>query len=463
MICKICNKEFPKLGYHLKSHNLTSKQYYNMYFEKGKCEFCGKPAKFLNLNKGYSRFCSTACANKFNAPIISQKALNRTSEENRAIAQKARNTRKLHFGDETYGLFGSKRHQEAIKEKYNVDYISQAIEIKEKSKLTCLKRYGCEYSFQSDNNKQKTKETLCKKYGVDNAYKIESVKQNSHSAEAEKKRQLTMQVKMSEIARKRSESLKITWKNKSIEEKQAIINKLTNLAHTQSLKFALEHNCTQRVTLIKEFGQGWLSLKIPQIYDEHSNAYVDNCYLPTIKEYANSYHNSYASKKEKELLNFIKSIYNGAIIENSKLVIPPYEVDIFLPDLNIAFEFNGTFWHSELQKDKFYHFIKSMKCKEKGIRLVHIYEWEWDSSKQFVRDVIFDNIKLDTSEIVKVDFNKSNGQEYENLGYSLIEIITPNIWYWKDNIVSDRETDDYKARIFGSGFLIYKKGGISDE
>jgi hypothetical protein len=47
-----------------------------------------------------------------------------------------------------------------------------------------------------------------------------------------------------------------------------------------------------------------------------------------------------------ELYNFIKENYSGEIIQNDKNTIKPYEIDIYLPELRIGFEFNGVFWHS---------------------------------------------------------------------------------------------------------------------
>ena len=33
-------------------------------------------------------------------------------------------------------------------------------------------------------------------------------------------------------------------------------------------------------------------------------------------------------------------------------MINPYEIDIYLPNLNLAFEFNGVYWHCDLYKNK---------------------------------------------------------------------------------------------------------------
>ena len=62
------------------------------------------------------------------------------------------------------------------------------------------------------------------------------------------------------------------------------------------------------------------------------------------------------SKIENYLLDFIKNNYNDIIINNSKKIIEGYELDIYLPDLKLAFEFNGVYWHNELNKSNNYHY-----------------------------------------------------------------------------------------------------------
>ena len=48
---------------------------------------------------------------------------------------------------------------------------------------------------------------------------------------------------------------------------------------------------------------------------------------------------------ENKVYNYIKNIYTGAIVTNDKKTLYPYELDILLPKLNIAFECNGIYWH----------------------------------------------------------------------------------------------------------------------
>lgn len=471
MICKICGKELARLGNHLlKSHSMSSKEYYDIYLKRPKegiCPVDKKETEFRGITKGgYAKFCCRECANQFNASTISEKALNRTAEENKAIANKARQTRFEHFGDENYGLFGSKRHQEAIKDKYSVEYVMQSTIVQEKSKQTCLEKYGHEYSFQSDNNKEKSKQTMLENYGVENAFQLKKSIEHAHTPEAEAKRQTTMHLKIDEIVAKRVASCKITWANKSEDEKQEFYSRIRNTITQKIAQFEIDYNCTHRVRLVEKYGSGWLSLKLPQISDG-DKAYISNEYLQQIIEYSSINHNAIGeSKPEKELLEYIRTIYHGSILENTKRVISPLELDVYLPDIGIAFEFNGIYWHSEKCKEPSYHFDKSMMCKEKGIRLIHIYEWEWSDSqdevKELVNNIINSKFAVDESTLIYCDFNKSNGSEYEELGYTLVGYTEPNIWYYKDYTISEEPVDTYDYRIFGSGYLIYQKEDNND-
>ena len=66
-ICKFETKNLHGLSCHISKHHrdITIQNYYDNYIGSiGICNICGKPTKFLNLVKGYSKFCSTACLNK---------------------------------------------------------------------------------------------------------------------------------------------------------------------------------------------------------------------------------------------------------------------------------------------------------------------------------------------------------------------------------------------------------------
>ena len=92
------------------------------------------------------------------------------------------------------------------------------------------------------------------------------------------------------------------------------------------------------------------------------------------------------------LYNFINNNYNGEIVINNRDLINK-ELDIYLPELNLAFEFNGTYWHNELYKSKKYHKEKSDLCDKLNIQLIHIYEDDWLYKQDIIKSMILNKLK----------------------------------------------------------------------
>ena len=95
-----------------------------------------------------------------------------------------------------------------------------------------------------------------------------------------------------------------------------------------------------------------------------------------------------SSRAEKKVLEFLKNHYQGAILENDRTIIAPLELDIVLPELKIAIEYCGLYWHSNIWKDKSYHLDKLKACNEMGYRLITIFEDEWIHKQPIVESKI---------------------------------------------------------------------------
>lgn len=92
----------------------------------------------------------------------------------------------------------------------------------------------------------------------------------------------------------------------------------------------------------------------------------------------------YESKEETSLRNFVSQfveVYPEEYYISDKEG-KYYGIDVYIPSKKIGFEFNGTYWHSELFKDSQYHQKKSLVAAEKGIQLFHIWEHEWNDPVQ---------------------------------------------------------------------------------
>ena len=98
------------------------------------------------------------------------------------------------------------------------------------------------------------------------------------------------------------------------------------------------------------------------------------------------------SGMEKQLLNLIKSNYNGEILENSRSIISPYELDIYLPEKKLAIEFNGLFWHSSSNRSSDYHLKKYKMCESLGINLLVIWEDDWVLNREICESFVLNKL-----------------------------------------------------------------------
>lgn len=94
---------------------------------------------------------------------------------------------------------------------------------------------------------------------------------------------------------------------------------------------------------------------------------------------------SIVSKTEAEVVEYIQSIYSGWVIQSDRSILEGKELDIVLPDLGLAIEYNGSKWHSEDKKPINYHLDKTIAVEAFGYRLVHINDTEWLGKKEIVK------------------------------------------------------------------------------
>lgn len=77
------------------------------------------------------------------------------------------------------------------------------------------------------------------------------------------------------------------------------------------------------------------------------------------------------------------------VLRSVRKILPKYyELDIYLPELHIAIEYNGIYWHSGEHVDKNYHLEKYQLAKERGIQLIQIWEDDWEHHPQRVIETL---------------------------------------------------------------------------
>ena len=106
------------------------------------------------------------------------------------------------------------------------------------------------------------------------------------------------------------------------------------------------------------------------------------------------------SSYERVLREFIKGF--GIIVKynNRTILKDNKELDIYLPNNKLAIEFDGLYWHNEINKsDCKYHLNKTLQCADKGIQLIHIFEDEWIEKLEIVKSRLMNILGLTPNKI----------------------------------------------------------------
>jgi hypothetical protein len=96
--------------------------------------------------------------------------------------------------------------------------------------------------------------------------------------------------------------------------------------------------------------------------------------------------NHMKSQGEDEIFRFLQIFCNAE--QRNRTVLKPRELDIYAPP--IAVEYCGEYYHSLWGRggDTQKHYTKYQQCKDKGLRLLTIYESEWKTRKPVIKRLL---------------------------------------------------------------------------
>jgi len=360
------------------------------YDEIGICPSCGKT--FLKT-KSSIVYCSSKCSNS--ADDVKKK-----KEETCLKHYGTKN----HTQSEIYKADLIKRNQE----KYGVDYYTETQEFKDKNIQTRIKKYG-DPNYRNIEKAKKTraekakndpnyvkntikkrKKSCLEKYGVESASKLDDVKNKVKQSKFEKygDANFSNREKSRKTCLKKYgvENVSQLEENK-IKTKQTLLKKFGNdvFTRTEYYKEKARKRFIDRMTLhgkfkienLREYLLSYIDddgiFNMKQMMKDFGLSFSKCCLIKKQNQIYNPNVKNGVSKTQLEIFNFIQSENK---ILNHRGLIYPYEVDIYLPNDKLAIEYDGLYWHSALFKDKNYHIDKTLKCKKKGVQLLHIFEFE---------------------------------------------------------------------------------------
>ena len=282
--------------------------------------------------------------------------------------------------------------------KYGVKNVFQSEEIKSKIKETNLKKYGYEHIQSVPEIRNRFKETMISKYGADNSFVVESLRQKSKKTNLEKYGVDNYSKSANFIEKVKTTNIQkygVDWVTKldSVKKKskETFSNKygVDNIAklehHRKDFKIS---NDSQYINYINN-SVSLFSCEKGHNFEIHFSIYNNRKkYGIPLCTVCNPVGEN-SSIKQDEIYKFICGNYSGRVIKSYR---DGLEIDIYLPDINLGFEFNGLYWHSEIYKERGYHINKTTYFKKLGIDIFHIWEDDWIYKNEIVKSMILNKL-----------------------------------------------------------------------
>lgn len=130
---------------------------------------------------------------------------------------------------------------------------------------------------------------------------------------------------------------------------------------------------------------------------------------------------STSSKAEVDIKEYVESL--GFKVESrNRKILNGMEIDIYVPSKKFGIEYNGLYWHNEKQgKDRHYHITKTEEAERNGIKLMQIFEDEWNANPEIVKGKIAymlgvnkHRIKIGARKCIINRIDKSEAKEFLN-------------------------------------------------
>ena len=380
-ICSNCNKNFDgpangtkfcsevcKLEFRIKEHP-----------NKGLCLQCNAKIDDKKLLNG-SKFCSNSCSSKWNNAHRSQEEKERIANICRDSQTKIMNnlseedmSKRTAKANKTKSEWSEERKQEHSK------LLSENAKRQLEKETPEEKKLRYQKVFNTLNSKSKEEKEQISQKIKDAYYSKTEEEKNLIKEKIRNTRENYSEEQKESFSKKCSENTKELWKNRTEEQKREISEKMREKKHNLFLDrisnsenfnvgYVRENFIEKGFFKIKEFAEYFnITYECAMLYKNRLGITEPNRRLKT-KTQTKLFMDI---PTENKILNYRKLIY-------------PQEVDIYLPDIKLAIEYNGLMFHSQGKSQysifkgvsKNYHLDKTNLVESKGAQLFHIFEGE---------------------------------------------------------------------------------------
>jgi very-short-patch-repair endonuclease len=310
------------------------------------CSICRKSTKFDRGDMDYRRFCSRTCA-----------ARDPLTKSRKASSVMDRYGSGTYFHTDDY----KRKRLETSQERYGTTHPCKSPEVRARIIATNLERHGHTGSLGDERVRAKGRQTLQERYGVDNPMHVPEFAKRA----ADGSRRAYSE-RLQEILQKR---YRTNWDRYGRYDPAQAHLSVQSVDLSYDPIWLAEQNREYPICYIaKKLGMGTSQLCVRY----HSLG------VPIINHSISSQH--------RFLEEHLRSRYDGSILINDRKLLGKQELDILLPDLGIAVEIDGIYWHGERGggKGSDYHIKKTQACAENGVRLIHIWDIEIDHKLSIV-------------------------------------------------------------------------------
>ena len=309
--------------------------------------------------------------------------------------------------------------KKTIFEKYGVESVNSIPGTIEKRKKTNLQKFGVEYPSQSPQVQQKLKNTLSlhtqeqrdarnilskktfiEKYGVTHHMKLVEQREKVAATNLERYQSVTP-MQNSDIVNK----MKITLSSKTeLEIEKSNEKRRLTISSRYGVNTASQIAVPLEILEILQNKDKFIAAIAGRTRQEATQflGIADHTLYLYAKEYEVSdlFVRPLTSQLEIQITDFVKSL-GVTVRTNDRTIISPLELDIFIPELSIAIECCGLYWHSEnsANRTRNYHSNKFKKCQEQNIKLITIFDDEWINDQDKVKQRLIHILQTQTNRI----------------------------------------------------------------
>jgi hypothetical protein len=286
--------------------------------------------------------------NPLASPIIRAK-FKMSSEQRRQILEKAWRTYKNRTGFD----HPSKNPEIKMKKKatllarYGTANLMTLPEIKEKIQATNRKKYGVRWFTESSLFKEKVQATIKNRYGVSWVGQIETVREKMNYT---RQKMNYTQDQWQKI------TSKIFWEQEYLKGEKSILQIAKELGLNDTLCGRFLHKYAPNIQIREQYVHSSTELQLKDWVQEQ---------LPGHE--------------------VIHKTLNALAKDLGVSIVSRHTLDIYIPHLRLAIEFNGLYWHSNVFHDASYHLGKTKAAEKLGVRLIHIWSDDWEFRQDLVK------------------------------------------------------------------------------